>query len=380
MDPNRVRNLHIITSPGVGGREIVPPLLAQALQNAGQPTWLAARPGSLCERLGREAGLPVWPTTMHGYADFSAVLALAGFLRRERIQIIHAHWSRDLSNLILASGLAGHIPLVLTKHVYATEPKRDPFHSWVYRHTDKVLAVSRVVAENVLKTVRINPVKVVTVYNGLDLRGRWNRTRVAEADLRAQLGVPAGAPVLGFAGRINAGKGPHLVWEAFTRLAPRYPAWHLVMVGRAVGEAEEKYLADLRAGIVAAGLEKRVHLTEYRTDMPEVMHTFDVLACPSAFESFGMVVIEAMAMGCAVVGSNSGGIPEIITPGVNGELFAAGDSRALAERLEPLLANPDLRRRLGEKGFETVNERFGLEHSARQVLEIYRPLLKPHTA
>ncbi|NTV51862.1 MAG: glycosyltransferase family 4 protein [Candidatus Firestonebacteria bacterium] len=377
MDPNPVRNLQIISSPGVGGRELVPPLLARELQTAGHPTWLAARPGTLVERWGLDLGLRVWPTKLHGYADLRSVLALAAFLRQEKIQIIHAHWSRDLSNLILASGLSGRIPIVLTKHVYATEPKRDPFHTWVYRHTDRVLAVSQVVAENVRQTVRIETGKVLTVYNGLDLRERWNRSRVATADLRAQFGVPAGAPILGFAGRLNAGKGPHLVLEAFARLASKYPLWHLVLVGRAVGESEENYLAGLREIIQTRGLARRVHLVDYRTDMPEVMRTFDVLACPSVFESFGMVVIEAMAMGCAVVGSDSGGIPEIISSGVNGALFAAGDSHALAVSLEPLLAKPEIRQRLGEAGWKMVCDRFSLEHSARQVYEIYQTLLKP---
>jgi glycosyltransferase involved in cell wall biosynthesis len=376
MAANRVCNLQIISSPGVGGREIVPPLLAQELQRVGHPTWLAARPGSECARLGLEKGLRVWPTNLQGYADPLSVLALAGFLRREKIQIIHAHWSHDLSNLILASGLAGKIPIVLTKHVYATEPKRDFFHTWVYRHTDRVLAVSRVVAENVLQTVKIDPAKVLTVYNGLDLRESWNRDTPAKADLRPELGVPAGAPVLGYAGRLNAGKGPQLVLSAFIRLAKNYPDWHLVMVGKAVGEAEENFFKELQKTIMASGLANRIHLAGYRQDMPQVMRTFDVLVCASAFESFGMVVIEAMAMGCAVVGSASGGIPEIINPGINGELFTPGDSRALADRLQPLLAEPQLRKRLGQKGWETVREKFSLEHSAQQVAEVYQTLLQ----
>jgi glycosyltransferase involved in cell wall biosynthesis len=375
MDRQNIRNLQIISSPGVGGRELIPPLLAHQLSALGHPTWLMARPGTLIERTGNDMGLNVLTTRMQGYFDPGPILALAAFLKREKIQVIHAHWSRDLSNCITASGLAGGIPVVLTKHVYATQPKLDPFHTWVYKHTNAVIAVSRVVEENIKQTVRIRPDKVVTIYNGLDLDHHWNFARVRNADLRTEFGIPQAARVLGFVGRMNSGKGPHLVMEAFSALSKQLPAWHLVLAGKAVGEQEEHYLAELKATVCRNQLESRVHFINYRSDMPEVMRTFDILACPSVFESFGMVVIEAMAMECAVVGSDSGGIPEIIEPGVNGELFRAGDASQLTERLGKLMRQTAYRKKLGITGRKTVSERFSLDYSARRVAGLYQTLV-----
>jgi len=372
-----LRILQAISSPGVGGREIDVPVLTRQLVRLGYPTWMLCRPGTLVEKLGRDWQLQVVPTRMKGYCDPGPVWELARFLRRERIQMIHAHWSRDLANLIAAAGLAGGIPIVLTKHVYATESKRDLFHDWVYRRVRAVIAISRLVEDNVARTTATPKAKIYTIYNGIDTKQEWDPDRMVGQDLRPDFGVPTGAPILGYAGRLNRGKSPHLLLEAFAGLAGRYPDWHLVLVGRAVGAQEEAYAAALRTSARERGLSDRVHFAGYRHDMPAVMRTFDVAVCPSEFESLGMVVVEAMAMERPVVGSNSGGIPEIIEAGVNGELFQPGDAGDLAAKLEPFLAEPELRARRGAAGRKRVLEQFSLEGMAESVVKLFETILQP---
>lgn len=375
-----IRNLQIISSPGVGGREIVAPTLARQLQAQGHPTWLMCRPGTLVERLGRDWGLTVIPTGMRGYCDPGPIGQLARFLRRERIQVVHAHWSKDLSNLLLASALAGGVPVVLTKHVYATESKRDPFHDWIYRKTAAVIAVSELVAENVARTTATPRERIVTIYNGLDLRESWDPGHAGKNNLRGEWHVPAGAPIVGFAGRLNQGKGPHWVLEAFQRLAEKYAAWHLVFAGRAVGEQEEAYAEGLRRRVNESGLSGRVHFAGFRPDMPAAMKTFDILVCPSEFESLGMVVAEAMAMERPVVGTDAGGIPEMIRHGVNGVLFRRGDIGDLTAQIESLMADPERRKKMGREGRRIVLDRFDLECMAERVAGVFRAVIQARAA
>ncbi len=370
-----IRNLQIISSPGVGGRELIPPVLAQQLIRLGHPTWLMARPESVVESTGKMLDVPVLQTNMNGYFDPKAILALALFLRREKIQVIHAHWSKDLSNCIIASAMAGSIPLVLTKHVYSTQSKRDPFHTWVYKHTDKVVAVSKLVETNLMKTVNIKAEKIVTIYNGIDLDERWNSRRVKPGVLKTELKLPRTAKIVGFAGRMNEGKGPHLIIEAFLKIAKNNPTWHLLLVGKAVGEQEQVYLSRIREQVSMAKLCKRVHFISYRTDMPEVMRSFDIFVCASTFESFGMVVIEAMSMGCPVIGSASGGVPEIINAGKNGDLFEPGNSEQLAQVLNRYMQSDFLRKRVGRAGWLDVHKRFGLLQSAEAVADLYGKII-----
>ncbi len=371
-----VCSLQVISSPGVGGREIYAPVLARKLGAQGHPAWVLARPNSLVARLAGEWGLPVVTRAQQPYFDLPFILWLVRFLRTNPIQVIHAHWSRDLSNLILAATWAGRrLPVVLTKHVYATEPKRDPFHAWVFQHTDRVLGVSRLVADNVIATVPIQPSKVATCYNGLDLDRVWNPDLVAGIDLRAEWGIPTNAPVLGYVGRLNAGKGVQLVLSAFDQVAGVFPDWHLALIGRAVGPAETAFAEHWQQWSSRQAWAERVHWLGFREDMPAVMQTINLLACASAFESLGMVVVEAMAMERPVVGPDTGGIPEIITPGRGGELFRYPDAGDLAAKLMPLMADPALRRRMGREGRQVARERFDLDRAARDTVALYRELL-----
>jgi glycosyltransferase involved in cell wall biosynthesis len=361
-----------MTSPGVGGREIIAPVLARQLAQQGHPTWLMCRPGTLAERLGREWGLTVQATRLSGYCDPPNILRLARFLRQNRIQVIHSHWSKDLSNLILASGLAGSIPIVLTKHVYATNNKHDPFHAWIGRHTDRFIGVSQLVSANIVQTLRVSPAKVVTIYNGVDLETEWNPEKQAAGDLRPEWGIPKGQSILGFAGRINRGKGPHVILEAFACLASRFPEWHFVLAGKAVGEQEEIYQQALQKRVAELGLTRRVHFLGYRPDMPAVMRMFDIFVCASEFESLGMVAVEAMAMERPAVGPDSGGIPEIIVPGETGELFRPGDGADLTEKLSRLMADPVLRQSMGLAGRRLVLRKFSLDRMAEEVAGVFR--------
>jgi len=110
--------------------------------------------------------------------------------------------------------------------------------------------------------------------------------------------------------------------------------------------------------------------------MPAVMRTFDVLVCPSAFESFGLVAVEAMAMERPVVATAAGGFTEIVLPGRTGELFAAGSEHDLAVKLAPLLSDPGRRAAQGRAGRARAAEEFSWDRSATRVIELYREVLK----
>lgn len=322
--------------------------------------------------MAQERGLSCETSTHWGYLNPLGILALARFFRKHRIQIIHAHWSRDLSNLIPASALSGRPPIVLHKHVAATEPKRDIFHDWIYRHTDRIIAISELVRKNLLSTVRTSPGKVTLIYNGLDLNGEWSLERVRQQEINPALGLGAQDRILGFVGRLNPGKGVAGVITAFLKLAPDFPDWRLVLVGRAVGSEEERFVQEWREILDARGLATRVHWLGYREDVPALMRAFSILVCASKNESFGLVAAEGMAMECAVLASRSGAFPEIISPGMDGELFDPGDWADLTEKLRGLMGDQERRRGLGTAGRLTVLRRFSLEKTTAHLLEVFQ--------
>lgn len=190
--------------------------------------------------------------------------------------------------------------------------------------------------------------------------------------LRRELGATDDGDVLvGFMGRIVEEKGLGTLLDALARL--REQPWRLVLVG--TGDHEDA----LRAQAAQHGLADRLLFTGYvpHTEAPRYLAAFDVLALPSETqpnwkEQFGRVIVEAMACGTPVLGSDSGEIPHLIGATGGGLVFPEGDAAACAEPLARLLAEPALRRRLAEAGQQAVRARYTHEALAQRLAETIR--------
>lgn len=194
--------------------------------------------------------------------------------------------------------------------------------------------------------------------------------------LRAQIGVPAGAPLVGAIGRITPWKGQDIFVEAMTTLCQETPELHGLLAGAPEGAAGQQFLARLRRRAEEAGLGDRLHFLGPRNDAPALMATLDVLVHSAVQpEPFGRVIVEGMAARRAVVASAAGGALEIVTPGQDGLLTPPGDVASLVATLRGLLADPAQRTRLGEAGRRTVERRYTSAAHAEAVQQFYDDLL-----
>jgi glycosyltransferase involved in cell wall biosynthesis len=167
---------------------------------------------------------------------------------------------------------------------------------------------------------------------------------------------------------MRADKGHCDLIDAFRRIAATFPQAHLVLVGEG-----QPMAGQLQAQVEALGLAHRVHFTGRRDDIGNVLTAFDVFALPTLREALGTVFIEAAAMGVPVIGTDVGGVPETMQAGVTGLLVPPGDPAALAGALESLLADPALRRRMGDAGRELIRGQglFSAERTAGLVEQAY---------
>lgn len=196
------------------------------------------------------------------------------------------------------------------------------------------------------------------------------------AALRAGLGVPAGARLVGALGRITPWKGQHLFVEAVAQLAGEWPDLHALVVGGPEGAEGQAYLDALRRQATEAGLDGRLHFVGQRDDAPAVMAALDVLVHSAVRpEPFGRVIVEGMAARRAVVASAAGGAAEIVESGRNGLLTPPGDVQALVSALQRLLADPAERARLGEAGRRTVEQRYTVAAHVLAVQAFYDGVL-----
>jgi glycosyltransferase involved in cell wall biosynthesis len=209
--------------------------------------------------------------------------------------------------------------------------------------------------------------KVRCIPNGVDL-ARF-APRPASPTLRASLGLPGGAPVVASVGRFVAFKGYNHLLEAARLVCEAAPNTHWLLVG------DGELRGDLESHCRRLGLEQRVRFAGWREDVPEILALADLFVLPSLGEHFGRVLIEAMAMGKAVVATDAGGVPEVVLNRETGLLVPPAQPEALAAAVLALLRDPARARRLGEAGRLRAEAEFGLARHVEAVEVLYEELL-----
>jgi len=370
-------DLHILQtcfSPSWGGLEMQTLEVSRALRDRGHAVWLACLPGSRLAQDARQLHITTLTLPVHGYVHPGPVWRLAKFLRAEKIHIIHCQHSRDIATLVPAMRLSRlPVPIVLSKRMGSYISKKDLFHRYTYRHVRRVLAISNVIHRNVLATTPIAPERVVTFFDAVDLR-RFTTSPGQRQLTRNMFGVPGQTVVVGFVGRMSPGKGHEELLQAARLLRARGRDVRFLVVGDA-SHGEEEYARTIRTLARTLEVEECVTFAGYRADIPALMAAFDILAFPSHAESFGVVLIEAMAMGLPVVSTNTDGVVDIVADGQSGIMVPRQDARALADGLERLIGDPDLRVRMGKAGRVRVEELFDQEKQITRLERLYRQLL-----
>lgn len=315
--------------------------------------------------------------------------------------IVHCHtWYTHLGGIL--AQLNYGIPFVLTVH--SLEPlrpwKREQLgrgydcSSWVERtaleRADAVIAVSEGTRDDILNLFDLPEEKVRIIYNGID--PAQYRPSCREATL-VELGIDPAKPYLLFVGRIARQKGIiHLV-----NAIPHFDDDFQVVL--CAGAPDTPEIAEEMTHAVEKARKKRPGII-WIDRMLEKAQTIDLYAgaavfcCPSIYEPFGIINLEAMACETAVVASQVGGIPEVVVDGVTGFLvpleqqeespFEPVDpdqfSKDLAEHVNRLMADPELRVRFGEAGRERAVETFSWESIARQTVDLYQELIGRRSA
>ena len=244
---------------------------------------------------------------------------------------------------------------------------------------DAVIAVSHGMRDDVLASYpQVKPARVHVIHNGID--PEIYRPQQSEEALK-RLGIDATKPYAFFNGRITRQKGLHLLLAAALKLAPRH---QLVIVASNPDTPE--------IGAEVAGLAERVRAERGNLvwigryiPLEDLIHVHSgaaVFVCPSIYEPFGLVNLEAMACETAVVASRVGGIPEIVVEGETGYLVnynpddVEGFTNTLASRLDALLSDADLAARMGKAGRQRVLDHFGWPAIAAKTAELYESLLR----
>ncbi len=294
--------------------------------------------------------------------------ALKGLAKREDVGLVHCNTLWDAPYGIHL-GKRLKVPVVV--HLRNTfTPDKIPKYN--LQRADMVITVSRAVAEP-LAGLTHPPHQVI--YNGVDL-GIFDPSTVDPKEVRRELGIEPGIPVLLVVGRVDTTKGQDVAINALSLFSSNNMPY-LLIAGEASAH-EHRWPGVLRGLAEELGVSHRVRFLGNRQDIPMLMGASDVVLVPSlesAREGFGRVAMEAMAMERPVVASNTGGLREVVNEEC-GILVPPGDAEALARAVRRLVEHPEEGRRLGENGRLRAKELFDLEITVNQVKGVYQKLLK----
>jgi glycosyltransferase involved in cell wall biosynthesis len=189
----------------------------------------------------------------------------------------------------------------------------------------------------------------------------------ASSDLRTELGIDVNTRIIGIVGRLAKEKGHYYLLDAFKKVFEGSPKQRLLLLIVGDGPLRE----NITRKIQELSLEGHVMLIGFRRDLERIYPAMDMLVVPSVLEPFGNVAIEAGAFGLPVIASSVGGLPEALMHGESGLLVPPGNPGKLAEAMRQLLADPDLSRRLGNRGKELAKTYFTPQRVANEIEAIY---------
>lgn len=369
-----VKVLHAVEDLKVGGMERVIASFVTGLDPTKFESHVVCltRGGIVADELTRQ-GIPVTILGIDNYHRPGQILALGNWLRRGKYHILHTH-GYFASVAARLAGIFVGIPCIVN-HVHSTYTDYRKKHLLTEKalsfFTDEIICVSQAVREWVVAEEKIDREKAVVIYNGVRNRFVGPPEQAAGDTLRQELGIQPWDTVFTIISSLTPNKGHHALLGAFRIVFNEHREARLVIVGG--GPMREELEAEARGLMI----ERNVIFTGQRNDIDPFLRVSDVCVLNSQYrEGLGMALIEAMAAGLPVIGTEIGGIPELIRSGENGFLVAPGSVGALADAMVKLAKDGALRIRMGRRSRQIYEEMFTLSRMIQQIEALYERLLQ----
>ncbi|HJR66440.1 MAG TPA: glycosyltransferase family 4 protein [Gemmatimonadaceae bacterium] len=295
------------------------------------------------------------------------------FLRKHRIDLIHVNNSPKVGgdDWLPASRIV-RIPCIANA-VGDARGEQHPIKRLLFRSFDHVIPCSQYLADAMVRA-GYAPARMDLVYPGVDIEAFRERARRSREEVRAELGIAPDVVLASMVGNVREWKGQHVVLSALERLAPSVrDKLHVMFIGAAT-PADEPFRRALAATVMRAGLERVVSFLGARLDVPDLVNAADLAIHASVKpEPFGLVVVEAMALGKPVIGASTGGPAEVLTPecGITHDVQDPGE---LARALTRLVNDPAERARLGANALIRVEE-FSVRRTIEGTERVYQRFL-----
>ena len=365
----KLRVLTLVDKPTVtGGAERLAAVVAMKLDPARFESVLCASRQTdepLLDRELEEAGIGVLALGRRSTLDLLAWRPLVSLLR-DGVDVVHTHmFGSNVWGTVL--GRLSGVPVVIAhEHTWSFQGRplrRFLDRELVARWADVFVAVSGEDRRKMIEVEGVDPAKIRLIPNGIP-----SPANGAGADVRTELGIEPGAPVLGVVCELRAQKALEVLFEAAALLLAEFPTLKVLVAG----DGPER--ARLEEGARRLGVADTVLFLGIRRDVPAVLAAVDVAVLSSDYEGSPLSVMEYMAAAKPVVSTRVGGVPELVQEDVHGLLVDPRDPEALAEAVARLLRDPALAKRLGAEGRKRQQREFSLEAMVGRIEDLYEEL------
>lgn len=326
---------------------------------------LICPPGSSIYAEAERAGYKVIPLEMVGEIDpgkdLKTAMRLRQILKSLKPNVLHIHSAKaGLVGRLAVIGLAKRPKVVVTMHSFVFDERVSPkkrtligmMERFLSRYTERIIAVSDALRNELVNEMHLNPRLVTVVQNGIVIRD------IAKPERKERR-------VVGTVSRLAPQKGLDDFLRAALLISNRFPTVRCPIVG------DGPFKEDLERQVKMLGLVETVEFMGHQKDVFPILATFDVFVLPSTSEAFGLTIIEAMSLGIPVVATRAGGIPELVDGETTGLLADPGVPHDLAGKVCEILQDEDLAHKLSEGGRNLVRSRFSSERMVDETQKIY---------
>jgi glycosyltransferase involved in cell wall biosynthesis len=354
-------------SPGFGGLELYALREIEVLRGGGTGCFpVVASDTMLASRL-EEKSIPA-RIVARSVTVLPLITArrVARLIDAQAIDVLHIHWAKDLPLAALAKKLARRsIKLIYSRHMALTRSKLDWWHRWQYRQVDQFVVVTRLLARQATELLPLDKSRIRVLYLGV------KKFAESGADCKRFFGkadFPRRKLNLALFGRIEPYKGQHVLIEAVEALKARGLDISATLIGHVM---DRDYATRLQQEVGKKNLNRHIRFIDFVPEAARHMGCFDVIVLATEAETFGLVLVEAMQAGVAVIGTNAGGVPEIIEDGITGLLTEPGNSVSLARVIERLYHDEALRQELAAQGRKKALGQFSEAVHFERLMEIF---------
>ena len=363
MKINKV--LALCLSPDQGGLELYFTKLVQHYRNRGYKMHVACMKSSYIAKSITDNKAEC--TNTRFLKDIINFLVLRKYIIKNKLNILHVSWSKDIFMAVMLKLLTpGNIKIIFYRQMKIPHSKTIFYHKFFYRNIDLLLVITDKLYEEAHMNLPIDKDKIKKLIYGINKP--QSNIKLNKSDFMRSNNIDPEIFSIGIFSRVEEQKGQHLVLDAMNMSSNQM---QLCIIGHVMSE---QYKEDL---LINA---KIYHLTNYLkfinfVDSPmSYMPFFDLVILPTYEETFGLVVAEAMIMGVPVIGSDAGGVPEIISHGTNGLLFETKNSSDLSKKIDMLYENKTLREQLVSNAYEYAYKRYDYDKHFDRLEEIFDSL------